>query len=248
MSNSILYMGDDGLDGAASYLAGVLAHFGLPFDHVPGTEPAAGVPLAGRRCVILSDYPASSWTGDGMAELASRVEAGCGLLMIGGWESFSGQNREYTDTSLADVLPGVMQRGDDRVNSAQPVLIRKVADHPTVNGLPWNTPPGIGGYNRFSPKPGTETILEAQHVTVAESGGRYDFTLARTAPLLVVGRHGNGRTAALATDAAPHWVGGFVDWGEPRLDAAAPGAAPIQVGAWYARFFEALVRWTAGEE
>ncbi len=37
---------------------------------------------------------------------------------------------------------------------------------------------------------------------------------AKSRRCLVVGQHGRGRTAALATDVAPHWVGGLVDWGD----------------------------------
>jgi hypothetical protein len=60
---------------------------------------------------------------------------------------------------------------------------------------------------------------------------------------LIVGRYGAGRTAALATDVAPHWVGGFVDWGDRRI-AQAVGGGMIEVGNWYARFFHNLVAWT----
>jgi hypothetical protein len=64
--------------------------------------------------------------------------------------------------------------------------------------------------------------------------------------LLAVGQTGKGRTAAFASDVAPHWIGPMVDWGLPRLAAAAPGAPAIEVGAYYAEFFTRLVAWTAG--
>ena len=32
------YLGDDDLGAAAVYLAGVMTHFGLPFDHVPSSR------------------------------------------------------------------------------------------------------------------------------------------------------------------------------------------------------------------
>ena len=247
MSQSIIYMGDDHLGGAASYLAGVMTHFNLDFDHVRSSQPAGSEPCQDRRCLILSDYPARNLTAHTYAAIVDRVRSGMGLLMIGGWESFTGLGRQYTDTPLADVLPVVMHdSNDDRVNSAQPVLIAKVADHPIVAGLPWEQPPGIGGYNRFTAKPGAETILKLQHVTVRQTDDAYDFALADSAPLLVVSQYGSGRVAALATDVAPHWVGGFVDWGEQRIDAVAANAEPVQVGAWYAQFFANLVRWTVG--
>ena len=46
----------------------------------------------------------------------------------------------------------------------------------------------------------------------------------------MVGEFGRGRTAALATDVAPHWVGPLVDWGVPRVAAQAPQANAVEVG------------------
>ena len=46
---------------------------------------------------------------------------------------------------------------------------------------------------------------------------------------------------ALATDVAPHWVGGFVDWGKERV-VADVGDDFIDVGNWYARFFRQLLQ------
>jgi uncharacterized membrane protein len=61
---------------------------------------------------------------------------------------------------------------------------------------------------------------------------------------LVLGRYGRGRTVTLATDVAPHWVGGLVDWGDRRVvQGVADGF--IEVGNWYARFFRNLVAWAA---
>jgi hypothetical protein len=51
----------------------------------------------------------------------------------------------------------------------------------------------------------------------------------------------------LATDVAPHWVGGLVDWGAQRLAACAPGSVAIEVGSDYAELLARLVRWTLGD-
>ena len=67
---------------------------------------------------------------------------------------------------------------------------------------------------------------------------------AEQVPMLVVGKHGRGRTAAFASDVAPHWVGGFVDWGVERVTESI-GDGGIEVGADYAAFWRNLVRWTA---
>ena len=267
MSNRILYAGDTDMATAAAYLAGVLTHAGLPFDYVPSDAPlsrsaAPGVP----RSYVLSDYPVKNLSDDDFRRIVGAVEGGSGLLMVGGWESFHGADGEYHRSPLAPVLPVLMQDSDDRVGAAQPCLVEKRADHPVLDGLPWDHPPGIGGYNRVRPRAGAEVLLSARHVTVelrpAEAGAgadegaatdggsdhRYVFTPGERAPLLVVGRYGRGRVAALTTDVAPHWVGGLVDWGPERVVARAPGAPEIDVGSWYAEFLTRLVRWTMGDD
>ncbi len=122
--------------------------------------------------------------------------------MIGGWESFHGRMGEYHRTPLAEVLPVRMLDRDDR-RTAQPCLVRKLADHPIVEGLPWDAPPGIGGFNAILGRPGSQTLLSAVPFTVRCCRGSFEFTGGEEAPLLVVGQQGRGRTAALATDAAP---------------------------------------------
>jgi uncharacterized membrane protein len=59
----------------------------------------------------------------------------------------------------------------------------------------------------------------------------------------VLGKLGKGRTAAFLSDVAPHWVGGFVDWGPRRVKSKAPGAAEIEVGSYYAQFWKQLLAW-----
>ncbi len=51
-----------------------------------------------------------------------------------------------------------------------------------------------------------------------------------------------GRAAALATDVAPHWVGGFVDWGDDRVVQEVAGGL-MEFGNWYGQFFRNLVAW-----
>ncbi|NLX94644.1 MAG: hypothetical protein GXY83_00570 [Rhodopirellula sp.] len=240
----ICYLGDDDFNGAAIYLAGIMAHFGLPYDHVASPlKPADSFELMHYALYVVSDYPAARFREAQLAHLAECVHGGSGLLMLGGWESFFGRLGEYHRSPLVDVLPVIMAGEDDRRNCAQPCLIHKVAEHPILDGLPWNAPPGIGGFNAFRPKLGAATLLEAIRFQVRRAGDRYEFTPAATEPLLVVGECGSGRTAALATDVAPHWVGGLVDWGDGRVVEDVEGGF-IDVGNWYARFFRNLLVWT----
>ena len=86
-------------------------------------------------------------------------------------------------------------------------------------------------------------MLSAVPFTVRCCRGSFEFTGGEEAPLLVVGQQGRGRTAALATDAATHWVGGFVNWGDRRLFQEVGGGF-IEVGNHYAEFFRNLLQWT----
>jgi hypothetical protein len=266
MSGKICYLGDDTLQGAAGYLAGVMSHHGLAFDHVPTAEPPPAEFAASPYAVyVVSDYPAARLGEAAMRHMAARVQQGAGLIMIGGWQSFYGRLGEYHRSPLADVLPVTMQSCDDRRNCAQPCLVEKVMDHEVLADLPWEEPPTIGGYNLLEAKPQAQTLLAAARFSVLRhapaksfrlagkdttaasfsvirGGETYQFTSTGTAPLLVVGKHGAGRTAALGTDVAPHWVGGLVDWGDRRIAQEVAGER-IEFANWYAQFFRNLVAW-----
>jgi uncharacterized membrane protein len=244
MQTKVCYLGDDDLHGAASYLAGIMLHYGLSFDHVPSNQaPPAEFVREAYSLYVVSDYSAARFGVQAMTHLAGRVEQGSGLLMLGGWESYFGRLGEYHQSPLADVLPVVMERADDRRNSAQPCLLNQVIDHPILNDLPWDQPPGIGGFNAVRAKPDAQTLLTAVRFSARRAGRDFEFVRGAESPLLMVGRHGQGRTAALATDVAPHWVGGLVDWGDQRVVQEVAGGF-IEVGNWYARFFRNLLVWT----
>jgi uncharacterized membrane protein len=247
MRKHILYAGDDTLKEAACYLSGIMTHYGIEFDHIASTQPFPTALLDHEyHAVIISDYPAKNFARTQLESLADRVRAGLGLLMIGGWASFSGAETEYPGTPLADVLPVAMQSGDDRVNCAQPCLVELRSPHPMVDGLPFDSVcPGVGGFNRLTTKSGATEVLAAARFRAARQKNGYSFTPQETAPLLVAGSYGAGRVTAFASDVAPHWVGGLVDWGDGRVHACAPGANPIEIGNWYAQLFFQILKWTA---
>ncbi|MGL6194822.1 MAG: glutamine amidotransferase [Thermoguttaceae bacterium] len=276
----ILYLGDDDVSRAAVYLSGVLEHFGLRYQRVNSDEVLpADFYQTEYSLFILSDYPRERFTPEQLNKIKDAVSAGAGILMIGGWESFHGKNGEYHETPLAEVLPVIMQSQDDRRNYAQPLFVHNTKPHEITNGLPWHVPPTVGGFNAFTPKPGSQLLLDAIRLDyrIASSDVRdvadcredgvcsidgitlvnrttldleNDETLiiseVETVPLLVVGQYGKGRTAALATDVAPHWVGGFVDWGTERImQQLSGGNYFIEVGNHYAEFLRNLVVWIA---
>ena len=77
MGHRIAYLGDSALPGPASYLAGIMTHFRLPFIYVPSNEPppdeifdeAVGL-------YVLSDYPAARFSAGAMDRLCRRVAEG----------------------------------------------------------------------------------------------------------------------------------------------------------------------------
>ena len=244
MPAKICYLGDGALTGAASYLAAIMSHHGLEFDYVPSSEaPPPAFLSAPYSLYVVSDYPAARLDAPAIGRIVDRVEAGAGLLMLGGWESYFGRLGEYHRSRLADILPVVMQSSDDRRNCAQPCLVNKAAEHPILENLPWDMPTGIGGFNAFTPKSDAQTILTSLQFAVRQVDGQFEFTRGAESPLLVVGQYGRGRTAALATDVAPHWVGGLVDWGDQRVVQDVAGET-VEVGNWYAQFFRNLLVWT----
>ena len=244
----VLYLGDTALDQQGAYLAGVMAHHGISYNYVDSGE-AFSLELLSRnpRMVIVSDYPAGNFSDDQLDALIERIGKGMGFAMIGGWESFTGLNHEYTDTALAEVLPVAMQSGDDRVNCDQPCMIEKLCDHAIVEGLPFDErPPMICGYNRVKTKRDATTILAAQQFKVRHGSAGFAFEPAEHPdPMLVVGDYGKGRVAVFAGDVAPHWASGLVDWGDTRITAQAPNAETVEVGNFYTQLFANLIAWTA---
>ena len=70
MIRRICYLGDDNLAGAAAYLAGIMTHFGLAYDHVPGTQPPP-LSLASQQYAlyVISDYPAARFRAAEMEQI-----------------------------------------------------------------------------------------------------------------------------------------------------------------------------------
>ena len=256
----VCYLGDDDATRAAAYLCGILTHAGIDFDRVDsGIAPGDDFQSRRYALYVVSDYQASLFKQGDMEHIVAAVREGSGLLMLGGWESYFGRLGEYHNSPLKEILPVVMASADDRRNYSSPVLLRPtVADHPVLAGLPWETAPGVGGYNQFEAKEGATVLLQGYRTKttwrqpVAAVGAPVDSSdvaieLLDATPFLVVDDVAEGRVAAFASDVAPHWIGGMVDWGTPRVFQELPEKLGeglfVEIGCDYAKFFEQLVRW-----
>lgn len=252
MSSPILYCGDTELNGAASYLAGVMAHAGLALDYLPSLQPLSAADLdVPRDLIIFSDYPAAGVSVDLHSKIVQLVAEGCGLLMIGGWESFHGLGGDWDGTPTAELLGLEISSTDDRCNSETPALLHPAAahrQHPILRDLPWDDrPPWIGGWNVVGVRTAS-VLLQIQTFTQVQRAETGAVTLKPGAvlPGLTVQPCGRGRAVAFLSDVAPHWVGSLVDWGPSRVSAQGPQAPTIEVGSLYAQFLAQLVRWSAG--
>jgi uncharacterized membrane protein len=170
--------------------------------------------LAEYDVVVLSDiewevlvlYPEARYMKAPMGpnrleSIREFVKNGGALAMIGGWTSFTGRKGAggYHGTPVEQALPiECLEINDDRCEAPEGVHITTLEPgHPIMSGLKWETCPVFTGYNRIKAKPGTTIIAKVKEFND---------------PFLVVGNYGKGRTMAFASDLAPHWGAGFMEW------------------------------------
>lgn len=160
----------------------------------------------GSNSFLLTDetFLRSERTTNRLALLADYVRDGGGLVMVGGYMSFSGIDgrARYGSSPLAEVLPVHMLNRDDRMEVPQGIS-------PTVHGEEHEILTGIDG---------AWPILLGYNRLIAKSDSTVLASIDRD-PLLVAGRAGAGFTVAFASDLAPHWAPPeFLGWQHyPRL-------------------------------
>ncbi|MGH2868632.1 MAG: glutamine amidotransferase [Solirubrobacteraceae bacterium] len=205
-------------EGGGAFLES-LAESGVDVTYIRAHEVSNRFPTTQRELaefdvVVLSDVGANSFllTDDvflrsepsvnRLALVCDYVRDGGGLVMVGGYMSFSGIDgrARFGMSPLADVLPVTMLDHDDRIEVPEGLeAVVELPDHDVLGGTPveW---PVLLGYNRLVAKPHSTVVV------------RYNDD-----PLLVVGQAGAGRTVAFAPDFAPHWAPPqFVLWSHYR--------------------------------
>lgn len=175
----------------------------LPAHLVPTQFPDTAEALSEYDVVILSDIGANSLQlspqvferfqpgRDRLAVLRTWVAGGGGLMMIGGYLSFSGfqARAAFRQTALAAVLPVTMLGEDDRVETpagTAPVVVEPA--HPALGGCgdAW---PSLFGHNRVVAKEGAQVL--------ATIDGD---------PLVALDAYHGGRCAVFTSDCSPHWA------------------------------------------
>jgi uncharacterized membrane protein len=132
------------------------------------------------------------------------VEKGGGLLMAGGYFSFQGIDGKarWRRTPVEDTLPVTCLPYDDRVEMPEGAVASIVRpDHPVLAGLEGDWPLLLGVNEvELRDRPDVEVLARLPD----DQGGH---------PLLVLGTHGRGRTAAWTSDIGPHWLSpAFCAW------------------------------------
>jgi uncharacterized membrane protein len=202
------------VEGGAEYCA-ALRKDGWDVDHVPAHAiekafPLDAAGLADYDLVVISDVGANTFLltravfGRSATEpnrlqlLRDYVLDGGGLLMVGGYLSFSGIDAKanYARSPIASVLPVEILETDDREERPEGVAVKVLnVDHPALGGVgsDW---PALLGYNR--------TVARTNASVLAEVGAD---------PLVAVMEAGRGRTGVFTSDMSPHWAPPpFMEW------------------------------------
>lgn len=197
----------------ATFLIEGLRGRGIEIDYMPSHEVQVRFPrkleqLEHYDSIVISDIGSNTFLlqnktfydmeiiPNALELIRQFVENGGGLLMIGGYLSFMGieGKANYKNTVLAEVLPVEMMDRDDRVEKPEGVCPKTVEEHSITRGL--NSWPPFLGYNQFVAKDHAKTLVQVEKD-----------------PFIVIGEYGKGKTAAFASDCAPHWGSKqFVEW------------------------------------
>lgn len=236
----ILYAGDSPVGGAANYLLGVLGWMKADVTHLPPSEILT--PAVAKKeydAILLSDFSKKNLPEDSEKLLIEKVRQGTGLMMIGGWGSYSGPFGGWKGSRIEDILPVTCLGKDDRTNFPGGAVAGVAKAHASIKGISFTKAPVICGLNKIVPRNDSTTVLQVRGIV---SNGKRAALDKTSFPLLVVSK-GPARTAAFATDFAPHWCGGLVDWGTKTLTLPVNSTIRIQIGDRYAGLIKSIVTW-----
>ncbi|ENK0906978.1 cytoplasmic protein [Salmonella enterica] len=198
----------------ANYLLSCLRQGNIYVDYMPAhivqtRFPQTAEALACYDAIVISDIGSNTFLlqnrtfynmdiiPDALQLIADYVAEGGGLLMIGGYLSFTGieAKANYKNTVLAEVLPVDMLDIDDRVELPQGCKAVNTAIEHFIT-QPFSEWPPLLGYNKLIAKENSQVL--------AEINGD---------PLLVMGTYHKGKVCCFASDCSPHWGSPqFLQW------------------------------------
>lgn len=201
---------EGGQEFAAALRSGGWSVTHIPAHAIEAQFPATDEALAEYDVVVISDVGANTFhlsravfarsesEPNKLARIRAYVENGGGLLMVGGYLSFSGVDAKasYATSAIGDILPVRVLEVDDRAEHPEGTSIQVLTpDHSALGGvgIDW---PAVLGYNRTQPRPDAEILVTA-------NGD----------PLVAVRQVGAGRSAVFTSDMSPHWAPPpFMEW------------------------------------
>ncbi|TAM68509.1 MAG: cytoplasmic protein [Microbacteriaceae bacterium] len=195
------------VEGGAEFRA-ALESDGWEVTHIPAHAIETQFPLDPKvlqdyDLVVISDVGANTFLltrsvfGRSVSEpnrlqlIREYVEQGGGLLMVGGYLSFSGVDAKakYADSPLADILPVIIRHTDDRAEHPEGARVTVIDESHAALGGVGTVWPELLGYNIASPHPEGQVLAEIN-----------------TDPLVAIRQVGKGRTAVFTSDMSPHWA------------------------------------------
>lgn len=242
----VLFLGEEALPGSSRYLLAILKIMHARVKYVSSKQRITQSLLRQRYDVILlSDFPRSQASLKAQTMIADASISGSGLMMIGGWASFSGPFGKWRGSAVEDHLPVECLNKDDRLNFPSGALVLKRRSHEILKGVTFHNSPAICGLNRVLPKKGSQVILSARRIVPKnKSNKKYEVNLeAKDYPLLVTQQEGEQRSAVFASDVAPHWCGGLVDWGTKRFKVSLRVGTEVEISNLYVKLFSQTIRW-----
>lgn len=152
--------------------------------------------LGAHDVYILGDVSANFLTRNQQQLLARAVEAGAGLIMLGGRDSFG--DGGWGETPLAEILPTTMRRGDGQIEpegglqvvpnpQALDNFVLQLGSSPAETASAWEQLPPIPGASRLG-RPKQSAIV---------------WALTPTREPLMVAQEGRGRVIAFGGETWP---------------------------------------------
>ena len=128
------------------------------------------------------------------------IRSGKGLMLLGGWYSFTGESGKggWGRTLLREIMPVQCLDHEDLVESTEGYFPQVTqAGLKYFQNINFDSIPPILGYNETKPIPEGEVLLEVK---------------GSSHPLVAVRNVDAGKVLAYTSDPAPHWAANFVFW------------------------------------